>query len=143
MLKIKKLYASVCDVAMVTRTEGSPGDGGDYARQLGNFIFTPGSRQSCLDVFVFRDSLFELTEDFTVRVEGFINSAGAQLPSLSGVTVDPETTVVQIGDANCRFFVNINQYNKFIAIFIIIIMKGHNRNKAPLDSNCNFSFHIN
>ncbi len=85
-----------------------PSQGGDYISQIGNFIFTPGSTRSCLDLFIFQDRVFELTEDLNARVLGYINSQGAQVTTLNGVTASPDTTIIQIGDANRELPISIN-----------------------------------
>ncbi len=81
-------------------TGGVPSQGGDYISELGNFIFTPGNNRACLDVFVFQDLMYELTEDLIVRVGGFINPQGNQVPALSGVTVRPDMSTILIMDSN-------------------------------------------
>lgn len=83
--------------------EGVPSQGGDYVSPRSNFVFSSGLSRSCLNIFVFQDNLFEVIEDLTVRASGFINSQGVEVTSLPGVTVTPETTVVQIDDANSEW----------------------------------------
>ncbi len=81
-------------------TGGAPSSGGDYITDIGNFIFSTGINRVCLDVFVFRDNIYEVTEDLTVEVSGFINSEGSQVPGLSGVTVVRDMSTIQIMDLN-------------------------------------------
>ena len=55
-----------------------------------------------MDVFVFNDESFEVTEQFTGQVDGFLNADGAQVPSLNGVTVNPDQTRILILDQDSK-----------------------------------------
>ncbi len=95
--KTHKLHATHTHT---THTGGAPSGGGDYTSDSGNFIFSTGNNRVCLDVFVFRDNIYEQTEDLTVEVTGFIDSEGNQVPGLSGVTVVRDMATIQIRDLN-------------------------------------------
>ena len=49
---------------------------------------------------MFQDTVFELTEDLSVSVDGFFDSEGDRVASLTGVTVRPDRSTIAITDTN-------------------------------------------
>lgn len=78
-------------------TVGNPGIGGDFVSDI-TYTFTVGSTRSCQDIFIFDDSLFELTEDFTIEVRGILDPDGTEVPAIAGIIVTPSETQVFILD---------------------------------------------
>jgi len=93
------LYLLCCSTA------GVPSQGGDYIPSTDNFILTPGSDRACVELFVFQDNFYELTEDLSVLISGFINDQGMQVASLPGVSVRQDRTQVEILDSNSELWI--------------------------------------
>ncbi len=74
--------------------------GGDYAPEEGNYVLNAGDTEDCLEVLVFSDNLFEAEESFGAQLIGLIDDSGRPVSSQEGVTLNPTTTRVVIGDTD-------------------------------------------
>ena len=80
---------------------GVPSQGGDFVPPASDvFIFNSGDSRSCLEAIIFNDDVYEITEDFTASFRGFRLEDLSEVPSITGVTVQPSTTRVLIVDTD-------------------------------------------
>lgn len=93
------MKAIVTALALLSHTEGSPTTGGDYIQQAdARFVFNQGDNTVCQNVFVFDDDLFEMVESFDIRIRGVLLEDGTEVPSVDGVTINPDEARVRIRD---------------------------------------------
>ena len=67
-----------------------------------------------MDVFIFRDDIFEGEEDFMVSFEAFRLPDGSTSSTMTGVVVNPRSTRVIIEDANSE-----NTSRRIIMIIVV------------------------
>ena len=71
--------------------------GADYNTPSTQYTLLAGTDRQCVDVNIISDSLLERPEDFTGELQGFVID-GNSLTSVDGITLDPDTTLVEIAD---------------------------------------------
>lgn len=81
---------------------GTPALDGDFIGSIQEFTFTVLDDKPCVDVFIFRDDIFEGDEEFRVEFQFFRSESGSTVSSLPGVTVRPMVSTVTIEDANSK-----------------------------------------
>ena len=87
------LLRKIQSITSLFGSEGLPTVGGDYTPPVGRYFLQEGESRSCLNVVIFRDDFFELTEDFSGELRD---------PLISGVLIDPGTTRIEIEDDDSK-----------------------------------------
>lgn len=90
-------FATSVTVSTADGTAFSPSDFAAISSQL--VTFNPGETQKTVNVVVNGDTLFELTETFTLNLSGATNATIADAQGLGTITNDDTAPTVSIGDA--------------------------------------------
>ena len=89
--------------------------GRDYSTPTTRYIFSAGSDRQCVDVIILDDLIFELTEEFTGLLEGFVVDGMSQ-DIVQGVFLEPADTRVFIEDNDGKLAL----HKVFSVVFVIL-----------------------
>ncbi len=81
----------------VNHTHSLSSDGVDYSTPTTRYVFSADDERQCVDVIIRDDLVFEQTEEFTGRLQGFVID-GRNEATVEGVTLEPANTRVEIQD---------------------------------------------
>lgn len=60
----------------------------------------------CANVIILNDNIFEMTEDFTGMLQGFVID-GQSMATVQGITLSPDETEIEIEDNDGKWFVRL------------------------------------
>ena len=78
----------------------------DYLAPTTSYVFSAGNVMQCADIIILNDNIFEMTEDLTGRLQGFVID-GQSLSTVEGITLSPDETVIEIEDNDGMCFAKL------------------------------------
>lgn len=105
----KYLYAywhsHISHYTHLSLTEGLTSQNGDFIISDARFFFSSTRSRSCIDLFVFSDSIVEGPESIVLEVVGFSRTPSGDLMMDEEIVIfEPDTTTIEIQDNDSKIY---------------------------------------